>query len=418
MFMDWVKELQELFQEQSSDVTRYQPLVNQMEQFWNNVKTAYGYVPSDSGIRLFENSDVRLARAEQKLAAVKLNPAVGMGELMQQVERNLRDWISDNQFGYLMNLEFNEAGIAKATVSGMLSEHASYGTKTKEEVFAEALAVLKNKGFTVFKEKSMAHYWFEDTDNNKMLLENELKHINVKYITYHSKFMRAKEPRIIREYEFRVDVYDLLNIAAKEEKPREVLNADDFRTMSHDVREFFSAYSTIRQMPELTQVCLSVMEGIFANLCKMLKIENETTKEYYARFAEERAKNMRIREIEAEIASISNFKEFSKVVSERLDGIKNLLDKYNFFINAFTIDCYGRATLEVTQSRLGYDNFEGFETFAAFGRADELEILDTDANKKKFETLIPMFEVSEMSLMMKDNHRCIRKVTYTCNRFI
>ena len=416
--MEWMKELQELLKEQCLDLTRYENPIEQMEQAWKDIKTFYAYVPSKSGIELFEPTDIRLSRAEQKLADVKANPAIGIAELLQQVERNLRDWISDNQYGYLMDFKITETGIVHVNVSGMLSEHASYGAKTKAELFSEALTTLQTKGFTVFKEKNMAHYWFEDTDNNRRLLEEVLNQINAKFIHFHTSAKRNNEPRIIRDYQFCVDIYDLVNIEEKKVEARTTLSADDFKSLLHDLNEFCFALSTIRQMPELTQTCLSVMEGIFANLCKMLKIENDTTKEYYARFAEERAKNMRIREIEHEIASIASFKDFGKIIAGKLDSIEDILEQHNFFKNDFSLDCYGRATLTVTQSRLGYDNFKGFETFAAYGRADELEILDTETNKQKFESLIPMFEVSDMTLVVKDNHRCIRKVTYTCQHFL
>lgn len=416
--MNWVKHLKALLQEQCSDTERYGEPIAEMEKFWNEVKLYHAYIPSSSGIELFEPTDVRLKNAEEKLAAVKTNPACGIVELLQKVERNLRDWISDNQFGYLMDLEISEAGYAKAKVSGSLSEHASYGNKTKEQAFTEALDTLKAKGFVLQKDKSMNHYWFVDCDINKQLLESEFSAINARFFQFHSITRKVKEARVIREYQFQIDIYDLLTIPEKTEKKREVLNADDFRSLEHDVGEFISAYSTVRQMPELTHTCLSVMEGIFANLCKSLKIENDTTKEYYARYAEERAKNARIREIEAEIASVSNFKDFKRIVAERLDFISPILEKHDFFMDTFHLDCYGRATLVITPSRLGADRFEGFETFTAFGRADELEILDTETNKQKLENLLPMFEVTDMQLIIKDNQRCIRKVAYTCRRFL
>lgn len=416
--MEWLKELQELLKEQCLDLTRYEHPIAKMEQAWTEIKTFYAYVPSRSGVELFEPTDIRLSRAEQKLTAVRANPAIGMAELLQQVERNLRDWIADNQYGYLMDFKITETGIVNVEVSGMLSEHASYGAKTKAELFTDALEVLRGKGFTIFKEKNMNHYWFEDTDNNRLLLEEELKHINAKFIHYHTAAKRNNEPRIIRDYKFCVDIYELVNVEEKHIEPRTVLSADDFKSLLHDVNEFCFALSTIRQMPELTQTCLGVMEGIFANLCKMLKIENDTTREYYARFAEERVKNMRIREIEKEIASTASFQDFSKIIAGKLDSIEKILEEHDFFKNDFFLDCYGRATLTVTQSRLGYDNFKGFETFAAYGRADELEILDSETNKQKLENLIPMFEVSDMSIIVKDGKRCIRRVTYTCRNFL
>ena len=207
-------------------------------------------------------------------------------------------------------------------------------------------------------------------------------------------------------------------MAAKQESHRDVLNADDFHSLHKDVQEFFEAYSTIQQFPDLTSICLGVMEGIFANLCKMLKVETATMLEYYARFEEERSKNARIREIEAEIATLANFKDFRRIVSERLSFVEEALEHYSFYKNQFSIDCYGRATLEISPSKLGYEKFQGFETFAAYGRSSELEVLDTEANKTKLETLITGFEVTDMSIKIVDGHRCIRSIMYSCSRFV
>ena len=416
--MDWLESLKELLNQQCSDFAQYKPLLLEMEEFWKQVKVYHNYIPCDSCIQLFEPADVRLKKAEEKLQKVKSNPACGMRELLQQVERNLRDWISDNQYGYLMEFDILETGYVKVKISGMLSVHASYGNKTKEEVYQEAIDKLKQEGFELCLGRNKIDHWFLDTDTNRDLIASKLTLINGAFLSFTSMSNMIKNERIIREYTFRTHISDLLQLTTKETKYRDVLNADDYRSLAHDLGEFVSAYSTVRQMPELTHTCLSVMEGIFANLCKMLNVETETSKEYYSRYEEERAKNQKIRNIEAEIATLANFKDFSKIIDDRLEPIRKKIEKHDFFLDSFFLDCYGRATLVLHQSRLGCDRFEGFETFPAFGRDDELEILDTESNKKKFEEFIPFFEVSNMELMVKDNRRCIRKVTYTCKSFI
>ena len=415
--MNWRNELSDLLSQQCSDTEKYKPLISEMECFWNQIRTQYAYSPSDERLIMVESADVRLARVEAKLAAVKTTPSIGICELLEMVERNLRDWISSNQFGYLTNFQISEMGVANVTVSGLLMEHASYGNKTKEEAFTEALTVLAAKGFSVIKDAKMNHYWFHDTETNKQLLEKEFQSFNAR-ITRYLSVNKPNAHRVIREYEFSVNIQDLLNVAVKQESHRDVLNADDFRSLYKDVQEFFEAYSTIQQFPSLTSICLGAMEGIFANLCKMLKVETATMLEYYARFEEERSKNARIREIEAEIAALANFKDFRQIMSDRLSFIEEALEHYNFYKKQFSLDCFGRATLEISPSKLGYEKFRHFETFAAYGRRSELEILDTEDNKSKLETLLTGFEVTDMSIKIVDGHRCIRNVVYFCSRFI
>ncbi len=416
--MDCLNQLKELLTNQCNNSERYRPHLLEMEALWKEIKTYHNYVPNDTCIELFEPTEVRLKNAEEMLQTVKNNPASGMTVLLKQVERNLRDWISDNQYGYVMNFLVLENGFVQVEVSGLLSHHASYGNKTKDELYQEAIGKLKQEGFELCLDRNKVHHWFIDSDINRQKLTEKLKMLNSEFISFRSATSITKTNSVIREYKFRTHLYDLLQLSTKELKTRDILNADDYAGLHHDIGEFISAYSTIQQMPELTNTSLSVMEGIFANLCKTLKVETETSKEYYSRFAEERAKNERIREIEAEVSKIANFKDFTKIVAERLDTIKPILDKHDLFMDEFYLDCWGGATLVVTKSYLGMDKFQGFETFPAFGREDELEILDTEFNKKKFEELIPFFEVSGIELKIKDNHRCIQKITYNCRRFI
>ena len=409
--MEWIAELRKLFDAACVNADAYKPHLLQMEAVLNEHKNIYNYKPESIMLNMCEPADIRLQRAKEKLAKVQQNPSIGMQELLESVFRNFRDWVSENQLGYVAEFDLLQNGIARVKVSARTFMHNTYSDELKEERYRKQIANLNSKGFNLYKSKFGDEFVFADTDNNRKLLEEAFAIFQIGKMDFTTNNLMSKEGRAIRHYSFQVDPLCLLSINTH--KPiKNGLNKDDFTELHRELNNFVDAIHTIKAYPDLKDTCIGCMEGQLAHICRQLNIETETSKQYFNQYADERAKNQQIREIEAQIAKCANFNDLGKIIAERFQPIEEIMNQTGFYMDEFYINIYGCATFHIKPSHIGCEKFENFETFSSDARMSDAEILDNEHNKKALNNLFFLCQLQGLEIKTRDNIRYIAGVTY------
>jgi hypothetical protein len=188
--------------------------------------------------------------------------------------------------------------------------------------------------------------------------------------------------------------------------------------MRKELMNFVDAYWTSKKYDTMQNLCVGTMISCLAFICRKLNVQTQTLIDYDSENEELRRKNQECRELEAEMARLSNFDGLKDFIKERLSPIEEIFENHDFYMSDFHIDRFGQAHLSIHPSHLGLENFNGFETIQIGDRCSENEILDTDVNKDVFAKLLPYSEMESIEIKMKSNNRCITRVDYCIPYFI
>lgn len=301
-------------------------------------KLGYEYQPPRA---LFNQpTDARLAQAKNKLIRFHEDKRVGMGEYVQKVHRTLGDFFDVVYFGRVMDLTATSGGHFDVNMSCLLSSGFSDDKASAKKKFEEQLQRLNDMGIAVEKYPKMSHWQMLDNDANKAVILETLqsKGASLIYITgrngYISEIKFCLKPQDVANFETQPTFQ---KIAVTDE-----LNEDEIIKIRKNISEIISSLAFIKSDPKMLNTCSFIAESCFSEICECVGFEGKISTRCKERHAAERAANLGIREIEAQIGNEFPVDEFAKTITQlHVDICYYLAYNLHSVIRNFSIDQWG-----------------------------------------------------------------------------
>lgn len=265
----------------------------------------------------------RVLCEEAKLDEFNRNSSIGLPEFVTYANHVLYEFLQYWKIGHVHSMHMDDDAKLQVEIAGLihgrlLSDHPD----SDKKAFELQLLRLAEYGFKFEKVKGMGHYQLLDTDANRKLLLDlfEDRGHNV-FITSTRGYIRRVNLTI---YPRKLEKWKVTSIEAPEPNTSNDMTTDEYNLVGKLIREIQHSLKMSTYDSGMFKTCCSVAESYFAQLCETVGFDGEISKTLRERYKEERAANLRSREIGNEIGS--NFPV--ETCSEVMEKIKHNATKY------------------------------------------------------------------------------------------
>lgn len=284
------------------------------------------------------STDERLANIEEKAEKAQSNPMVTLQEQSGKILSILRTFLSRYHVGFLHDVHINKYGTIEVEIPCLITQ----GTPPKEysprATFEAQLAFLRQHGFTIEKAKTRDIALLNTPDNQKLLCEI-FSSRGAKNIV-----LSVREDCIDR-ITFFIKLQDIENFCCEPilvaNEKGEYLSDEELRTVMKLCSEILHTMDFISISPDMTNMCCGLIESYFADICEIYQYEGVSFKNVKARYADERAKNERIRDMEQTV-DMMQYDEIRKGINTLTETLnEELIRATGFSLDKFEFTQYG-----------------------------------------------------------------------------
>lgn len=366
-------------------------------------------------------TDERLQQILDKQREAVEHPEMVVQEVSQNLLQVFDTFISRYKIGFIHDAVMEDNGFARVEIACLITSGFSDGKRESARQKLEMqMNFLRNEGFIIDHDKQ--NYFVKTCGQNEEKIFNLLSERGARLIT-----IKSREDRIDK-INFRVAAKDIKNFKCEEisfELPvSEELNKDEQIAIIRCCNEILSTIGILPAMENIKDTCCSVTESHFSQICDIFDFDCETRKNVKERHAEERNKNIQIREMEksfADCVDADKIKEILYPLKEKLSI--EVLRRTGFVINEFSIGKYGNISVSFLYStcpllyledtnEIAKTICENFEHNGGDADAETLYLLDTYQNKEKLEEvlyeIIPTIRLNEFNSSKVDKKYCIK----------
>ena len=244
----------------------------------------------------------RVLCEEAKLDEFNRNPSIGIPEFVMYANRVLYDFLQYWKIGHVHSLYMDDDAKLQVEIAGLIhSKLVSDNKESDKKIFELQLLRLAEYGFKFEKVKGMGHYQLLDTDVNRKLLLDlfDGRGSNI-FITSNRGYIRRVNLTI---YPSKLEKWKVDVIEKPEANPNNEMTNDEYNLVGKLIRDIQHSLSMSKYDSSMTKTCCSVAESYFYQLCETVGFDGEISKTLRERYREERAANIRSREIDNEIGS-------------------------------------------------------------------------------------------------------------------
>jgi hypothetical protein len=369
-----------------------------------------------------QTTDERLQQILDKQKEAVEHPETVIQEVSQNLLQVFDSFISRYKIGFIHDAKMENTGFANVEIACLITSGFSDGKRESARQKLEMqMDFLRNEGFIIEHDKH--NYYVKTCGQNEEKLFKLLSERGARLIT-----IKSREDKIDK-INFRVAAKDIKNFQCEEitfELPvSENLNKDEQIAVTRCCNEIMSTLNMMPAMTNIKDTCCSVMESYFAEICDVFDFDCETRKSVKNRHAEERSKNIKIREMEksfADCIDADKIKEILYPLKEKLS--MEVLRKTGFVIDELSIGKYGNINISFLYSTCPLLYMEDTDAIAKTicdtfdhnsgdAGAETLYLLDTYENKDKLENIlyeiIPTIRLMEFNSSKVDRKYCIKK---------
>ena len=381
-------------------------------------------VPSVPNLFL-QTTDERLFYAEEKANLFATNPNVVIQEAVKSKLDILRGFLKRYHIGFLKEAEIDENGMANITIGCTITAGISDSKQVSaKQTLEKQMEFLREQGFEIMNEKHFG-LSLKNCENNVNLLHNLLENLGAKSVRILSDKTR------IWDISFYVN-FDNLSAFDCEAIKYEIgvsnlLNADEQNNIARICKEILEAKSMINFAGEdMKDVCCSLIESYFAELCKTFNYEGKTFLINKSRYKDEREKNEKITDIEKKMANTLTFQQ----VRDTMEKVKQyvseqLLEQTGFDAHELSIDNYGGVHISfagcscpyfysVDKEKITENIAKNFKTTGEDHSEGDPFILNIPENIASFESILtdilPTTRILSIEISNYRNNYCIKKI--------
>lgn len=399
----------------------YYTILGECDALMQNFLKEKNYVHTCPSNLFHQTTDERLQQILDKQKEAVEHPEMVVQEVSQNLLQIFDSFISRYKIGFIHNAVMEDNGFAKVEIACLITSGLSDGKRESARQRLEMqMEFLRNEGFVIDHDKQ--NYFVKTCGQNEEKIFSMLSERGARLIT-----IKSREDRIDK-INFRVAAKDIKNFKCEEitfELPvSEELNKDEQIAIIRCCNEIISTIGMMPAMENIKDTCCSVTESYFSEICDVFSFDSETRTSVKARHAEERNKNMKIREMEksfADCIDADKVKEILYPLKEKLS--LEVLRKTGFVINELSIGRYGNINISFLYSTcpllyledteaIAKSICENFEHNGGDADAETLYLLDTYQNKEKLEEvlyeIIPTIRLMEFNSSKVDRKYCIK----------
>jgi hypothetical protein len=381
-------------------------------------------VPSIPDLFL-QTTDERLFYAEEKANLFAINPSVVIQEAIKTKLNLLRVFLKRYHIGFIKEAKVNTNGMVEIEIACTITAN-NFSSKqiSAKQTLDKQIDFLKEEGFEIINEKNFG-LSLKNCENNSNLLHHLFEDLGAKLVR-----IVSDKTRII-SISFYIN-FDNLNAFKCEEIKCEIgvsnlLNADEQKNVTRICQEILHVKSTINIIDEnMKDVCCSLIESYFSELCKVFNYEGKTFMINKFRYADEREKNKKIENIEKKMSNTLSFQQ----VRDTLENVKKyvseqLLEQTGFVVHELSINNYGGVHISFVGCSCPYlysvdkekikDNVDKyFKTTGEDYYEGDPFILNLPENittfEKIFTDIIPTTRILSIEISNDKNNYCIKKI--------
>ena len=369
-----------------------------------------------------QTTDERLQQIIDKQKEAVEHPEMVIQEVSQNLLQVFDSFIGRYKIGFIHNAKMENTGFANIEIACLITSGFSDGKRESARQKLEMqMNFLRDVGFIIEHDKQ--NYFVKNCGQNEEKLFKMLSERGARMIT-----IKSREDKIDK-INFRVAAKDIKNFKCEEitfELPvSEELNKDEQIAIVRCCNEIVSTVGVLPAMENIKDTCCSVIESHFAQICDVFNFDCETRNSVKNRHADERNKNIKIREMEksfADCIDADKIKEILYPLKEKLS--LEVLRKTGFVIDEFSIGKYGNIDISFLYSTcpllyledtdaIAKTICETFDHNGGDADAETLYLLDTYENKDKLENIlyeiIPTIRLMEFNSSKVDRKYCIKR---------
>ena len=340
----------------------------------------------------------RIEDIEEKLSKIQDNNAI-IFEGVKKYNKIMHDFLDKYHFGFLKDFYITKGGYFKVCIPVLIMKSSMTSKPESDKInFENQMKRLEEAGITISRSGKREANIEATTENieavKKLLSLIGAECIDIKMIHEEGKFY-------LREINCYVTPESIDNLSFTSEKfempVTDILNDDEIQDIYTNLKNMASAYGNA-SLPNVKDVCCSLILSHFSNICKTLGIETETSKNYELQFVETREKNKKIEELKNQIGEKVNaerIKEISKTIGNRIE--EYLVNELNFYCSELKVSQYlGTVKASIISNYYFYNNEMSEEDFQekfdccnhSSRDSYSLEPLATERNMKLIEDFI------------------------------
>lgn len=244
----------------------------------------------------------RVVCEEAKLAVFKDNVNIGIAEFVTYANRVVYNFLNFWKIGNVHSMYMDDDARLQVEISCLIHGRLVSDTPNADKkIFEEQLNRLSEHGFVFEKVKNMGHYQMLDTDANRALLNEmlEARGRNI-FITSSRGYIRRINLTISPH---QLPLWRVDETKKQEKNTSNDMTDDEYNLIGKLIKEIPHSLHMASYDSSMGKSCCGVAESYFSQLCDIVGFEGKISKTLHARYKEERAANLRSREIEKEIGS-------------------------------------------------------------------------------------------------------------------